>query len=339
MNIPLIHRAIRNEKDTPVPIWLMRQAGRYLPEYREVRSKAGGFLNLCYNPELAAEVTLQPIKRFDLDAAIIFSDILVLPHAMGMDVRFEQGEGPRLSPVRDYISAGKLDTDIKEHVNPVCEAIKRVREALPEEKSLIGFCGAPWTVACYMVEGGSSKDYELARIFSLREEKTFSLIIDKIVETSIHYLSMQVEAGADVIQIFDSWAGLLSEKEYEKRVIVPTKALVGALKKMHPQVPIIGFPRGSGVKYKDYAEATGIDVVSIDSQTPLGWAGDALGMPLQGNLDPVLLVGDKDAAVTETRRIMDVMRGKPFIFNLGHGILPETPIENVQAVCNTVRGY
>lgn len=337
MNSSLIHRVLRKEKTSHVPTWFMRQAGRYLPEYRELRTKAGNFLNLCYNPEMAAEVTLQPIRRFDFDAAIIFSDILVIPHAMGVELRFEQGEGPRLSPTRDYAAAEKLNINVKEYVSRTCEAISKVRSELPAEKSLIGFCGAPWTVACYMVEGGSDRDYEFVRGFALSDEKTFSLIIEKIVNTSISYLSMQVKSGADIVQIFDSWAGLHSENEYEKWVIAPTKKLVEGFKKLHPDVPVIGFPRASGVRYKAYSEATGVDVVGVDAQTPLSWAVDTLQMPLQGNLDPVLLAHDKEAAVAETRRILKTMKGKPFIFNLGHGILQRTPIENVQAVCDAVR--
>lgn len=337
MNDSLIHRVLRKEEIIRVPMWFMRQAGRYLPEYRELRSKAGSFLNLCYNPDMAAEVTLQPIRRFDFDAAIIFSDILIIPHAMGVDVRFEQGEGPKLSPVRDYKTAEKLSLDIKEHVSRTCEAIAKVRGELPLEKSLIGFCGAPWTVACYMVKGGSDKDYEFVRGFAVSEEKTFSLIIDKIVESSIEYFSMQVKAGADIVQIFDSWAGLLSDKEYEKWVISPTRTLIQGFKKLHPDIPVIGFPRASGIRYKNYADAVGADVISVDFQTPLSWAANAIQKPLQGNLDPILLAYDKDTAIAETKHILENMKGQPFIFNLGHGILQCTPVENVQAVCDVVR--
>ncbi len=330
-----MERAMKR-KESP-PFWFMRQAGRYLPEYREIRSKAGSFLNLCYNPELAAEVTLQPIRRFDMDAAIIFSDILVIPHAMGVDVRFESGEGPKLSVTRDMRSAEALHNDIKK-LKLVSEALEITRSRLDKEKSLIGFCGAPWTVACYMVEGKGSRDYEFVREFALKEDKIFSLIIDKIVNASADYLSMQVEAGADIVQIFDSWAGVLSVAEYQKWVIKPTKKLIRLLKSRHPQVPVIGFPRGSGVKYLDYVSETDTDVIGIDTQTPLVWAGKALERLLQGNLDPVLLASDKKGAVEETKRIIENMKGIPFIFNLGHGILKDTPVENVEAVCEAIRG-
>ncbi|MEI6730817.1 MAG: uroporphyrinogen decarboxylase, partial [Pseudomonadota bacterium] len=331
------HRAVGHEKLKRPPFWFMRQAGRYLPEYRKIRSDVGGFLNLCYNPELAAEVTLQPIKRFDMDAAIIFSDILVIPHAMGMNLSFEVGEGPKLTPIRNLQAAKELKFNHK-HLLPVTEAIKIVRVNLDSKKSLIGFCGSPWTVACYMVEGGSSRDYEFVRNFALQEEKAFALIIDKIVKASVYYLSMQVKAGADIVQIFDSWAGVLSENEYRKWVIEPTKEIVTLFKSIHNQTPIIGFPRGSGMKYEIYAKETGVDVVGIDVQTPMNLAKERIAKPLQGNLCPILLANDKNAAIAETKRILDIMKGKPFIFNLGHGILQHTPIENVEAVCKVIKG-
>lgn len=333
----LMHHAINNENIQHFPFWFMRQAGRYLPEYRELRAKAGGFLNMCYNPDMASEITLQPIRRFGLSAAIIFSDILVIPNAMGIDVQFEQGEGPKLSVTRDYKSAQLLNTDIEQHLKPVSEAIEKTRRNLDKEKSLIGFCGAPWTVACYMVEGKGSRDYEDVRKFAIHEEKTFSLIIEKIIESSVSYLSMQVKSGADIIQIFDSWAGVLSENEYKKWVIEPTARLVSQFKKIHPGVPVIGFPRGSGTKYKQYSEQVGVDVISIDVQTPLKWAANTLNKPIQGNLDPVLLACDKDAAVAQTKEIIEIMQGRAFIFNLGHGILQHTPVENVHAVCEAIR--
>lgn len=336
MNGSLIHRTLNGKKCSEIPFWFMRQAGRYLPEYREVRAKAGGFLNLCYTPELAAEVTLQPVRRFDVSAAIIFSDILVIPHAMGVDVRFETGEGPRLSVTRDIASIQKLQCDLN-RLNPVSDALKVTRRELSKDKSLIGFCGAPWTVACYMVEGGSSRDYEGVRLFALSEEKAFSLLIDKIVESSVNYLSMQVKSGADIIQIFDSWAGVLSENEFEKWVIMPTKKIVTQLKSLHPEVPVIGFPRGAGVKYKNYAENTGIDAVSVDVMTPMAWAKDTLHKTLQGNLDPILLMKDKQEVVKETRAIINLMKDKSFIFNLGHGVLQHTPIENIEAVCEEIK--
>lgn len=335
----LMHRAIQHGTIPHFPFWLMRQAGRYLPEYRAVREKAGGFLNMCYNPDLASEVTLQPIRRFDMSAAIIFSDILVIPHAMGVNVKFEQGEGPKLQKTLEYDAAKALNTDIAKHIEPVCEALRKTRQNLDKSKSLIGFCGAPWTVASYMVEGGGSRDYEDVRGFARREEKTFALIIDKIVESSIFYLSSQVRAGADIIQIFDSWAGVLSEDEYRKWVIAPTQKLVKGFKALHPDVPVIGFPRGSGVKYQEFAEQVPVDVIGIDVQTPLKWALNAIRKPLQGNLDPILLMHDKNASVEQTKRILDEMKGRAFIFNLGHGILQHTPIENVEAICETIKTH
>lgn len=293
---------------------------------------------MCYNPDMASEITLQPIRRFDMSAAIIFSDILVIPHAMGVNVHFEQGEGPKLSVTHDYESAKLLNTNIEQHLKPVFETIQKTRENLDKEKSLIGFCGAPWTVACYMVEGSGSRDYESVRKFAVQEEKTFSLIIDKIIQSSVTYLSIQVKSGVDIIQIFDSWAGVLSETEFKKWVIEPTKKLVTEFKKLHPSVPVIGFPRGAGPKYKEYSEDVDVDVVSIDVQTPLIWARNTILKPIQGNLDPVLLACDKNAAVEQTKRIMEIMQGKPFIFNLGHGILQQTPVENVQAVCDAIKG-
>ena len=333
-----MHKALRGEKSTRPPFWFMRQAGRYLPEYRELRAKAQGFLPLVYNPEWAAEITLQPIARFDMDAAILFSDILVIPQAMGIDVTFEAGEGPRLSPVRDKGTIEKLKTDVAGHLSPIAETVRKTRAELAAEKSLIGFCGAPWTVACYMVEGSGSRDFELVRRFAQTDKEIFTLLIDKIIDSSVTYLSMQVEAGADILQIFDSWAGVLSEVEYKKWVIAPTQKLVARIKKLHPDVPVIGFPRGSGAMLQYYAEEAGVTAVSIDAQTPLTWVKTHIKIPCQGNLDPVLLTTDKAAAIAHTRHILKTWEDKPFIFNLGHGILQTTPIENVQAVCDVIRG-
>lgn len=332
-----MHNAIAGQKPEHPPFWFMRQAGRYLPEYREIRAMLPHFLDLCYHPQLAAQVTLQPVKRFDMDAAIIFSDILVIPDAMGVGVSFEAGEGPKLQVTRDEQSALRLNTSIAEKLEPVMEAIRIVRAQLSPEKSLIGFCGAPWTVACYMVAGKSERDYESVRVFALADEKTFSIIIDKLIEASVQYLSLQVKAGADIIQIFDSWAGVLPETEYRKWVITPAIRLISQFKKLHPDIPVIAFPRGSGIKYPDYALAVPADVIGIDVQTPLEKARTLLKKPLQGNLDPVILAYDKCKAIDETRRILDAMQDHPFIFNLGHGILPATPLENVEAVCKAMK--
>jgi uroporphyrinogen decarboxylase len=330
----LIQSALKGEKKQRVPFWFMRQAGRYLPEYRELRAKAGSFLKLCYNPDWAAEVTIQPIRRFNMDAAILFSDILVIPHAMGQELTFVEGEGPKLGK----LEINSLHTDITKHLSPIAETVKKVRSELAKDKSLIGFCGSPWTVACYMVEGGGSRDYEKVRKFALQEKEKISLLIDKIIESSVTYLSMQIVAGADVIQVFDSWAGIVSEDEYENWIIKPTKKLIEQLKKLHPDISIIGFPRGSGMRLKDYAEKTGAQAVGVDLFTPIAWAKEHIHIPLQGNLDPLLLAYDKNAAIEKTKSILDAMQDRPFIFNLGHGIVPSTPIENVEAVCNILHG-
>ena len=336
MNDLLIHRSLNNEKTGKIPFWFMRQAGRYLPEYRAIRAQLPNFLDLCYTPELAAEVTLQPIRRFDMSAAIIFSDILVIPHAMGCDVRFEQGEGPKLSVTRDEKTAASLNVEIEEKLHPVTQALAIVRKALPKEKSLIGFCGAPWTVACYMVAGGSERDYESVRIFAYKNPVTFSIILEKIITASVKYLSMQVSAGADMVQIFDSWAGVLSPHEYQKYVIEPNNQLISQFKILHPDIAVIGFARGSGLKYATYAEQVPADIIGIDVQTPLEKASSMTNKPLQGNLDPVVLLSDKEEAVRQTRQIIASMAQRPFIFNLGHGILQHTPIENVEAVCEVL---
>jgi uroporphyrinogen decarboxylase len=329
--------ALRGEKTSHVPFWFMRQAGRYLPEYRNVRKTVKSFLELCYTPELAAEVTMQPIRRFDMDAAILFSDILVVPDAMGAQVSFVEGEGPRITPTLSRQSIEALRTDVRKHLSPVAETIARVRKALPENKALIGFCGAPWTVACYMIEGKSSKNWEEVRKFAIAERALFGSLIERLIAASADYLLMQIEAGVNVLQIFDSWAGVLPPDEFGEWVVGPTRELTSYIRKKHPEIPIIGFPRGAGVQYETYARDAAVDAVSIDAQTPMAWAADRLSKSLQGNLDPLLLALDKKKAVEETRCVMETMRGKPFIFNLGHGIIPQTPIENVMAVCETIK--
>lgn len=328
----LLHTTLKNKKTGRVPFWFMRQAGRYLPEYRELRQKAGGFLELCFNPEWAAEVTIQPIRRFHMDAAIVFSDILVVPKAMGQKVWFEKGEGPRLEVLQDRKAIERLTTQVEQELSPIAETLKRVREELPKGISLIGFCGAPWTVACYMVEGKTKREYETARQFAAMQEKDFSLLIDKLVDASYRYLCLQVEAGADVLQIFDSWAGVLSEAEYWQWVIKPTQKLVGKVKSRYPHIPIIGFPRGSGAKYMDYDKQIGVDAIGIDTQTPFSWAAKNLSKPIQGNLDPLLLAGDQKLLLQQAKKILEWGKNKAFIFNLGHGIVQHTPVENVQAL-------
>ncbi len=341
MSGSLLHQTLRGKTVKRRPFWFMRQAGRYLPEYRAIREKTKDFLSLCYTPELASEITLQPIRRFDMDAAIIFSDILVIPDAMGRKVRFEAGEGPRLVPLTTRKEIEQLTTDVTDMLSPVAKNLKAVRSQLAPEKALIGFCGAPWTVACYMVEGKSSPDFAKAKKMAQDDREVFSLLMAKITESSIEYLRMQIKAGADIVQIFDSWAGLLSDDKqaYDTWVIEPTKKLVAAIKSSHPEIPIIGFPRGSGEMTENYAAQTGVDGVSIDTMTKPAWAKKHIQKPLQGNLDPQLLADDKNAAIAQTKEILEVWKDRAFIFNLGHGILQTTPIENVQAVCDTIRKY
>ena len=319
----------------------MRQAGRYLPEYREVRSGVASFLDLCLTPALATEVTLQPLRRFPLDAAIVFSDILIVPYALGQNVAFVEGEGPKLAPIRDAEAVAKLDVAGAESLlTPIYETVERVTAELPAGIPLIGFCGAPWTVATYMVEGAGSKDQAAARSLAYREPETFQHLIDILVETSVTYLVGQIRAGAKVLQIFDSWAGSLPEDQFERWCITPTKAIVERVKAEAPDIPIIGFPKGSGPLAERYAAKTTIDAVGCDTSLPVGWIRSALQtrLPVQGNLDPVLLAAGGPALETRVRWILETLGQGPFIFNLGHGILPETPIEHVERLVALVKG-
>ena len=326
---------------SPPPIWLMRQAGRYLPEYRAVRQKAGGFLSLCYNPALAAEVTLQPIRLFGFDAAILFSDILIVPDALGQVVRFIENEGPRLDPIRTGADVARLTEEkARNKYLIIAETVKRLRQDLPVETALIGFCGAPWTVATYMIGGQGSSDQAAARLLAYRDPATFSALIDLLVRTSVEYLSLQVDAGADVLQIFDSWAGSLPDREFESWVVKPTQAIVAALKQRYPDVAIIGFPRGAGARAFEYADRTGVSGVGCDTAMPLALIRAALSgkTVVQGNLDPLLLVAGGAALELRVREICEALAGNPFIFNLGHGIIPETPPDHVTQLVRFVRG-
>jgi len=321
-------------------MWLMRQAGRYLPEYRKVRSGVPSFLDLCLNPALAAEVTLQPLRRFPFDASIVFSDILVVPFALGQPVEFVEGEGPKLDPVRDGAAIAKLDLEnATEALAPVYETVDRVVAGLPSGVPLIGFCGAPWTVATYMVEGAGSKDQATARALAYQEPETFRALIDLLIEASTRYLIGQVEAGCRALQIFDSWAGSLPEDEFARWCIAPTKAIVARVKAVYPDMPVIGFPRGSGPSAELYARETGIDAVGCDTSLPLSFIRDRLQthLPVQGNLDPILLVAGGEALDDRVRTILNALQPGPFIFNLGHGILPQTPIENVDRLVALVK--
>ena len=323
------------------PVWMMRQAGRYLPEYREVRAKAGGFLDLCFNPELAAEVTLQPIRRFGFDAAIIFSDILVIPYALGRSVRFEVGEGPRLEPLDD---PGKVTT-LATHADfgklaPVFEALRIVRGTLDPKIALIGFCGAPWTVATYMVAGHGTPDQGPARMMAYRHPEAFAKIIDVLVESSIEYLLAQLAAGANVLQIFDTWAGVLPPAEFARWSVEPTRRIVEGVRAKVPDAKIIGFPRGAGAQLPGYVEATGVNAVSIDWTAEPAFIRERVQsrVAVQGNLDPLVLITGGAALDRAVDNVLANFAAGRLIFNLGHGIQPETPIAHVEQMLKRVRG-
>lgn len=326
-------RALAGEKLPRPPIWLMRQAGRYLPEYRQIRSKVSRFLDLCYTPDIATEVSLQPIRRYGFDAAILFSDILVVPDALGQHVRFIEGEGPLLLGLKDGREVLEFDkARFLGHLAPVYQTVRQIKKALPADVALIGFAGAPWTVATYMVEGRGGTDLVESRMFSYAEPALFGRLIDLLTEATIEHLSAQIAAGAEVVQIFDTWAGALAEPGFRQWSIEPTRRIVAALKARHPDIRIIGFPRGAGALYPTYATETGVDAVSLDTTVSATWASSALqgrGVAVQGNLDPVLLVAGGSALDDEIDRLLATLGGGPWIFNLGHGILQATPPEHV----------
>jgi uroporphyrinogen decarboxylase len=333
---------LSGRKQAVPPIWMMRQAGRYLPEYRELRAKAGSFLDLCFTPEYAAEVTLQPIRRFNFDAAIIFSDILVIPHALGRSVRFEVGEGPRLDPLDTPEKIAKLASQADfTKLEPVFEALRRVWQKLDAKTALIGFCGAPWTVATYMVAGQGTPDQAPARMLAYRHAGAFEKIIDALVESSIPYLVGQLKAGADVVQIFDTWAGVLPPREFARWSIEPTRRIVEGVRQQIPDAKIIGFPRGAGAMLPAYVDATSVDGVSID------WAAEPSlirervqsRVAVQGNLDPLALIAGGAALDRAIDDVLENYASGRLIFNLGHGILPETPIAHVEQMIKRVRAY
>ncbi len=331
---PLL-RALAGEALLSPPWWLMRQAGRYLPEYRQVRAKAGGFVELCLTPELAAELTLQPIRRYGMDGAILFSDILMLPYALGQKLSFREGEGPVLERIEDLAAVARLDPSrVGSSLDPVFETARRVREALEPRTTLIGFAGAPWTVATYMVEGGGSRDFRRVKSWAYRDPQGFDALIDLLAEATIEYLSGQIEAGAEVVQLFDSWAGILPELAFVRWVIEPTRRIVTALKGRFANYPLIGFPRGAGMLHERYLRETGVDGIGIDTAVPPGYALGTLQPhgTVQGNLDPVLLIVGGAALEEAVRGLRHMLCRGPYIFNLGHGVLPETPPENVQAL-------
>jgi len=318
----------------------MRQAGRYLPEYRALRSRAGSFLQLCYSPEMAAEITLQPVRRFGVDGAIVFSDILVVCDALGCPVAFVEGKGPQLEPVRDRQALASLSRSAqREHLAPVYETLRLVAKALPDEVALIGFGGAPWTLAAYMVEGEGSRELLQARRLARCEPELFGALIELLTAAVGDHLLAQIEAGAEVVQIFDSWAGVLPEPEFRRWCVRPVAALVARIKEVRPDVPVIVFPRGAGALYRAVASDVPADGLSLDTTVPLDWAVEQLsGRCLQGNLDPVALLAGGEGLRRETSRILDVMgRAGAFVFNLGHGVLPETDPQAVAALVDQVK--
>lgn len=338
----LLIDTLQNKKSSAIPFWFMRQAGRYLPEYKAVRAKFPNFLTFCYTPEAACEVTLQPIARFDMSAAIIFSDILVIPDALGADVTFQENIGPMLTPVASKNALEKLSIKhLQEKLSPVYQAIALTRKNLPEDKALIGFCGSPWTLACYMLQGKSSRDFADARAFALKEKNDFSQLMSLLIDAVIEHASLQIQAGADVIQLFDSWSGVLSEVEFEHYVIRPTQIIVVAIKEKYPHIPVIGFPRLCGEKLLHYAQQTGADAVSFDGSVSLDYAASHVQkeIVLQGNLDSQILAEDKELALLQTAQLLKRFSGTAFIFNLAHGILPHTPIANVQAVSDMIKNH
>lgn len=336
-----ILRALRGEALPTPPVWMMRQAGRYLPEYRATRAQAGDFLSLCYTPDLAAEVTLQPIRRYGFDAAILFADILLLPQALGMDLWFETGEGPRLSTVTTpaELSALKAPGDVHDRLAPIYETVRILSRELPRETTLIGFAGAPWTVATYMIAGRGTRDQGPAHALKAADRATFAGIIDLLTEATIEYLSAQVDAGAEVIKLFDSWAGSLKGQDFEDFAVAPTARIIAALKARHPGLPVIAFPREAGEGYVGFARKTGADCVAIDNSVSAEWAAAQVQVDgcVQGNLDPRHMVTGGDALVAATRDVVRAFSGGPHIFNLGHGITPDADPENVALMVETIR--
>lgn len=336
----LLLRTLRGENTPSRPVWLMRQAGRYLPEYRALRAEKGGFLALVYDSEAAAEITLQPIRRYGFDGAILFSDILIVPYAMGQDLQFLVGEGPHLAP--RLVDAG-LDAlhAVPERLTPIYDTVRLVKAQLPADKTMLGFAGSPWTVATYMVNGEGSRDQHETRAMAYRDRPAFQAIIDGIVAVTVEYLAGQIKAGAEAVQLFDSWAGSLAPAEFERWVIAPNAAITAQIKARFPDVPVIGFPKGSGEKLPAYARETGVDAVGIDETIDPLWAAQALpqGLPVQGNLDPLLLLSGGAEMATQARRVLDAFADRPHVFNLGHGIGQTTPLDHVDQLLSLVRGW
>lgn len=332
---------LSGEKRWPPPIWMMRQAGRYLPEYRAIREQAGSFMALCFNPALAAEVTLQPIRRFQLDAAILFSDILVVPHALGQRVGFETGEGPRLEPLRDRESLGRLQRRLDHDcLAPVYETIRLVKQQLPRDVALLGFCGAPWTVATYMVAGQGTDDQAPARLFAYRDPVAFAELIDLLIDASVDYLVRQLEAGVDAVQIFDTWASVLPPSEFTRWCIAPVQKVMAGVQAKRPRAQFIVFPRGAGTMLAPFIRTIDPNALGVDWMVDRNFVRNLAPerMAIQGNLDPLALVAGGTALDRQVDEVLEGFEGRPFIFNLGHGILPETPIAHVEQMIRRVRG-
>lgn len=329
---------LKGKYSEQLPIWLMRQAGRYLPEYRALRAKKGGFLELVNDSTAAADVTLQPIRRFGFDGAILFSDILVVPHALGQKLWFEEGEGPRLAPALATHDFATL-TQAPERLAPIYDTLRKIVAELPPSTTLLGFAGSPWTVATYMVAGQGSKEQAETRRFAYRDPQAFQIIIDAIITMTVDYLAAQIDAGAEAVQLFDSWSGSLSPAQFEQWVIAPNARIVAALRDRHPDVPIIGFPKGAGGKIAAYARETNVSAIGLDESVDPHWAAKALpaDLPVQGNLDPLALIAGGESLTSAVSRIVSAFSDRPHIFNLGHGILPDTPIANVESLLSQVR--
>ncbi len=336
----LLLETLRGTRAKKAPIWLMRQAGRYLPEYRELRAEKGGFLALVYDSEAAAEITLQPIKRFGFDGAILFSDILIVPHALGQSLEFLAGEGPKLSPRLVDASLDSFEAQ-PERFDHIYETVRLCRERLDPGVTMLGFAGSPWTVATYMVAGEGSRDQHVTRELAYSDPAGFGAILDAIVQTTITYLRGQIDAGAESVQLFDSWAGSLAPDEFERWVIAPNAAITAAIKGSHPTTPVIGFPKGLGAKLRAYADETGVDAIGLDETVDPKWAHSVLptGMPVQGNLDPLRLMSGGDAMKDRARAILDAFEDRPHVFNLGHGIGQFTPIAHVEELLDAVRNH
>lgn len=336
----LLLDTLRGNNLRPRPTWLMRQAGRYLPEYRALRAEKGGFLALVYDSEAAAEITIQPIRRYGMDGAILFSDILIVPYAMGQDLEFLVGEGPHLSPRLIDTALSSLSA-VPERLSPIYDTVKLVRAALPADKTMLGFAGSPWTVATYMVAGEGSRDQHDTRSMAYRDRAAFQAIIDAITNVTIEYLAGQIMAGAESVQLFDSWSGSLAPSEFERWVIAPNATIVSAIHARFPEVPVIGFPKGAGEKLPAYVRETGVDALGLDETIDPHWAHANLpaGLPVQGNLDPLLLIAGGEELERQTLRVLEAFAERPHVFNLGHGIGQTTPLEHVSQLLSLVRGW